>query len=73
MSRLEMEEERHPFIVIGIALVVAVDGRCRRTVVAANKAMTVHGGKVERKKIVQKVSATGKIQAQDSRSRSAPM
>jgi len=60
MSRWKWKK-RHLFIVIGIALVVAV------TVGAAvrgrgEKAMTVQAGKVERKKIVQKVSATGKIQ-----------
>lgn len=54
-------KKKHLLIGAGVVLVVAViTGTAVRG--RGDKAMTVQAGKVERKKIVQKVSATGKIQ-----------
>jgi HlyD family secretion protein len=54
-------KKKHLLIGAGVVLVVAViTGTAVRG--RGEKAMTVQAGKVERKKIVQKVSATGKIQ-----------
>ncbi|HET9252545.1 MAG TPA: biotin/lipoyl-binding protein, partial [Candidatus Eisenbacteria bacterium] len=54
-------KKKHLLIGAGVVLVLAVvTGTAMRG--KGEKAMTVQAGKVERKKIVQKVSATGKIQ-----------
>lgn len=54
-------KKKHLLIGAGVVLVVAViTGTAMRG--RGEKAMTVQAGKAERKKIVQKVSATGKIQ-----------